>query len=211
MAGPTERPSDGQLVERKGDGGSLSVSVFVCHTHPPTSEKMEKFFEVLVFLLASAHSIQLAFLLPDRAATKGGSEEDEPSEPRVRQQEIPSSADSAPALPPLLSPAVCYLNSSRPSGAASSDRDAVWNFDRITNEHRRGEERRGERERSTRDFLSLTIISEFHRRHSTSFPDSRPLVSRIEPPSGGCGRKSREGEVPRMADGRNSAKSMILS
>ena len=91
---------------------------------------------------SSPHSIQLAFLLPDRAATKGGRQEDEPSEPRVRQQEIPSSADSAPALPPLLSPAVCYLNSSRPSGAASSDRDAVWNFDRITNEHRRGEERR---------------------------------------------------------------------
>ena len=66
---------------------SLSLSLLLCHTHPRPSEKMEKFFEVLVFLPALLHPT----CIPG-ARQSGNKREERRTSDTVRQQEIHSSS-----------------------------------------------------------------------------------------------------------------------
>ena len=153
MAGPT----GWQLVEKKGDGGCLSVSfplslsLLLCHTHPRPSEKMEKFFEVLVFLPAPPHPT----CIPG-ARQSGNKREERRTSDRVRQQEIHSSSlarslalplplglPHLPKLAPgrgrLLPEFITNRPTDRPTAPPRGVTEGCSLEFRSDNEHRRGE------------------------------------------------------------------------
>ena len=154
MAGPT----GWQLVEKKGDGGCLSVSLPLslsrCSCAIPTRVRPKRWKNSLRFWFSSPlHSIQLAFLVPDRAATKGrrdGHRTESDNKKFTHPLSLarsPSRSRSVSLICPNSRLVACYLNSSRTdrlnARRGGGRRDGVTEgcsleF-RSDNEHRRGE------------------------------------------------------------------------
>ena len=148
MAGPT----GWQLVERKGDGGCLSASRCSCAI--PTRVRPKRWKNSLRFWFSSPlHSIQLAFLVPDRAATKGrrdGHRTESDNKKFTHPLSLarsPSRSRSVSLICPNSRLVACYLNSSRTDrlnarrggGRRAGVTEGCSLEFRSDNEHRRGE------------------------------------------------------------------------